>query len=81
MPFSGDAGDMRSMELISKIENVIVEFCRKRNIPETEIPQLLDCNALNRIVRKLGLNVKVEPSSPLPTGLEVILRGLPPVVL
>ncbi|KKR46401.1 MAG: hypothetical protein UT90_C0004G0033 [Parcubacteria group bacterium GW2011_GWA1_40_21] len=80
MPFSGDKIDGLSLQLIVGIENFVRGFCLEKKISQSEIPEIFNPNALNRLARNLGLRVKVEElteepiSAPKETPLEIIDR-------
>ena len=80
MPFSGDKIDGLSFQFILGIENFVRGFCLEKKISQSEIPEIFNPNALNRLARNLGLRVKVEElteelsTAPRETPLEIINR-------
>mgnify|MGYP001571172635 FL=1 len=82
MPISSEKRDGLSLQLVAGIENFVRGFCLEKKISQSEISEILDFNALNRLARNLGLNVKAESSQKqLPAGIEFALSGSPEIVI
>ena len=71
MPIAADRKDGLSLYLVMQIEIVVKEFCGEKKISNNEILEILDCSALNLLVRNLGLKVKVEELVEEPVTVEV----------
>ena len=82
MAISSEKRDGLSLQLVAGIENFVRGFCLEKKISQSEISEILDFNALNRLARNLGLNVKAESSQKqLPAGIEFALSVSPEIVI
>ncbi|MBU6430821.1 MAG: hypothetical protein KGJ58_01455 [Patescibacteria group bacterium] len=74
MPISRDKRDGFSLQLITGIENYVRGFCLDKKLSQSEISEILDYKAINRLARNLSLKIRAESSSKqLPAGIEFAL--------
>jgi len=80
MPLYGERKNILSLELVEYIKTAVEDFCENKSLYREEIPELFDYKVISRIVKDLGLKVKVEElteepiTAPRETPLEIINR-------
>jgi len=60
MPLYGERKELLSLELTEYIKTAVGDFCENKFLYREEIPKLFDYKVVSRIVKDLGLKVKVE---------------------
>jgi len=78
MPLYGERKNILSLELVEYIKTAVEDFCENKSLYREEIPELFDHKVVGRIMKDLGLKVKVEElteepiTAPKETPLEIL---------